>query len=335
MTDADTPDVLLSDGVVTLRPWSLDDAGFLAEASADPAIRRYNGVLDRRGYPAPPLSLPGAQDVIDEFERRRTAFSTTGTPTGVAFVIVDGASGEPLGCSGVDDWTKADVAQFGYWLAPGARGRGYATRAVILLTRWLFELGAARAFLTIVAGNDASVAVARRAGFVHEGTMREHGAWKGARCDVLWFSALPREWLMRGKEPVDDRGSISGVEQTRSMSATSDERPWGNYTVLDDAADHKVKRIVVTPGKRLSYQTHAQRAEHWFVVRGTGTVTLDGTDIEVAAGTAVDIPTGAAHRIANGGTEDLVFIEVQHGQYFGEDDIVRLEDDFGRSDERA
>jgi mannose-6-phosphate isomerase len=110
-----------------------------------------------------------------------------------------------------------------------------------------------------------------------------------------------------------------------------DERPWGHYTVLDDSAGHKVKRIVVHPGRRLSYQRHARRAEHWFVVAGAGAVTLDGERIGVSAGTAIDIPTGAAHRIENPGDQPLVFIEVQHGDYFGEDDIVRLEDDFGRA----
>jgi mannose-6-phosphate isomerase len=111
------------------------------------------------------------------------------------------------------------------------------------------------------------------------------------------------------------------------------ERPWGNYTVIDDAApDHKVKRIVVHPGKRLSYQLHHKRAEHWFIVSGRAKVTLDGTVTELDAGQAVDIPLGSAHRIANEGDADVVFIEVQHGTYFGEDDIVRLEDDFGRAD---
>ena len=110
-----------------------------------------------------------------------------------------------------------------------------------------------------------------------------------------------------------------------------DERPWGSYTVLEDADDHKVKEITVRPGKRLSYQRHAKRAEHWFVVRGEGVVVLDGTEHPVAAGTAVDVGTGVAHRIANTGEGDLVFVEVQHGSYFGEDDIVRLEDDFGRT----
>ena len=111
------------------------------------------------------------------------------------------------------------------------------------------------------------------------------------------------------------------------------ERPWGNYTVLsDDAPDHKVKRIVVHPGKRLSYQLHARRAEHWFIVSGNAQVTLDGNVTELVPGQAIDIPVGAAHRIANEGGSDVVFIEVQHGTYFGEDDIVRLEDDFGRAD---
>ena len=109
------------------------------------------------------------------------------------------------------------------------------------------------------------------------------------------------------------------------------ERPWGNYTVLDDGApDHKVKRIVVHPGKRLSYQRHAQRAEHWFNVAGTATVTLDGVVTELHPGDSIDIPQEGAHRMANEGDADVVFIEVQHGTYFGEDDIVRLEDDYGR-----
>ncbi len=116
------------------------------------------------------------------------------------------------------------------------------------------------------------------------------------------------------------------------MTGEHEERPWGSYMVLDDEAhDHKVKRIVVRPGKRLSYQRHARRSEHWFVVSGQGTVTIDGAARPVVAGEAVDVPVGAAHRIENTGEGDLVFVEVQHGDYFGEDDIVRLEDDFGRA----
>jgi RimJ/RimL family protein N-acetyltransferase len=198
---ADGPVVTLSDDRVTLRPWLRDDARFMAEASADPAIRRYNGVHDRQGRPAPPPSITDAEAVIDKFALNWREFATTGTPSGVVFAITDARSGELVGCCGVDDWTKEDVAQFGYWIAPSARGRGYATRAAILLTRWLFELGAARVFLTVVAGNEESVAVARRAGFVYEGTMRSHGVWQGQRCDVMWFGALPHEWTMREPSP--------------------------------------------------------------------------------------------------------------------------------------
>ena len=110
-----------------------------------------------------------------------------------------------------------------------------------------------------------------------------------------------------------------------------DQRPWGTYTVLEEAPDFKVKRIQVLPGKRLSYQKHSQRAEHWYVVGGTAKVTLDGREVTVRAGEAIDIPIGVAHRVENAADDDLIFIEVQRGSYLGEDDIVRLEDDFGRA----
>ena len=114
-------------------------------------------------------------------------------------------------------------------------------------------------------------------------------------------------------------------------SSKFDQRPWGTFNVIDEGENFKVKRIEVLPGKRLSYQKHAQRAEHWFIVQGTAKVTLDDQEVTVVAGEAIDIEIGAAHRIENPGAELLVFIEVQRGRYLGEDDIVRLQDDFGRS----
>jgi len=116
-------------------------------------------------------------------------------------------------------------------------------------------------------------------------------------------------------------------------SKAFDRRPWGTFTVLDEGPDFKVKRIEVLPGKRLSYQKHSQRAEHWVIVRGTAKVTLDDREIYVSSGEAIDIPLGAAHRVENPGSEMLVFIEVQRGTYLGEDDIVRLQDDYGRTKE--
>jgi len=113
--------------------------------------------------------------------------------------------------------------------------------------------------------------------------------------------------------------------------AQHDERPWGAYWVLDDQPAFKVKRIHVCPGKRLSYQRHERRSEHWLVVSGRARVTLDGSEHELGPGDAIDIEAGQAHRMANPGPDELVFIEVQRGTYFGEDDIERLDDDFGRT----
>jgi len=120
-------------------------------------------------------------------------------------------------------------------------------------------------------------------------------------------------------------------EIASEKSPKIDRRPWGSFTILDEGEGFKVKRIEVLPGKRLSYQKHAQRAEHWFVVSGTAKVTLDDKEITIVAGEAIDIEIGSSHRVENPGNELLVFVEVQRGRYLGEDDIVRLQDDFGRS----
>jgi mannose-6-phosphate isomerase len=110
-----------------------------------------------------------------------------------------------------------------------------------------------------------------------------------------------------------------------------EERPWGSFTILDEGDNYKVKRLEILPGKRLSYQRHSRRSEHWFVVRGTAKVTLNDSEILVPTGEALDIPVGAAHRIENSPENELlVLIETQTGDYFGEDDIERLDDDFGR-----
>ena len=195
--DASDPIPDLSDGKVTLRRWTVGDAPFVANAMSDPAIRRFNGTHDRNGDPAPPPSIGEAESYISNFAIGLKTFAETGNPAGAGYAITDAGDGAPLGCCGVDDWTSEDVAQFGYWLAPSARGRGRATRAVVLMTEWLFEIGAARAFLTVVAGNEDSAAVARRAGYIYEGTMRDHSVWQGQRQDVLWFGALPHEWTER------------------------------------------------------------------------------------------------------------------------------------------
>ncbi len=119
--------------------------------------------------------------------------------------------------------------------------------------------------------------------------------------------------------------------EDQDISPEFEERPWGSFTVLDEGSNYKVKRIEVLPGKRLSYQRHYRRAEHWFVVSGIAKVTLNGSEILVRAGESLEIAREDAHRVENADVDELlVFIEVQTGEYFGEDDIVRLDDDFGR-----
>lgn len=108
-------------------------------------------------------------------------------------------------------------------------------------------------------------------------------------------------------------------------------RPWGYYEVLADASDHKVKTIVVEPEGRLSMQCHKLRNEHWFVVSGEGRAVVDGKELSLRAGSVIDIPALARHRVQNSSTENLVIIEVQTGAYFGEDDIERFDDDYGRA----
>lgn len=111
--------------------------------------------------------------------------------------------------------------------------------------------------------------------------------------------------------------------------------PWGHWEVLLDTPTYKVKRLTVWPGERLSYQKHFQREEHWTVVQGEAVVTLNDVEHTRKAGEAIDIPREAWHRLANQGDADLVVIEVQCGNYLGEDDIVRRQDNYGRASKTA
>lgn len=109
-----------------------------------------------------------------------------------------------------------------------------------------------------------------------------------------------------------------------------DQRPWGHYVVLADEPGYKVKRIVVNPGQRLSLQRHRHRSEHWFIVEGTAIVRNGPDETAVHAGGNIDIPQLSWHRIGNPSDGPVVIIEVQTGDYLGEDDIERAEDDYGR-----
>ncbi|BCG46115.1 Mannose-6-phosphate isomerase [Citrifermentans bremense] len=111
------------------------------------------------------------------------------------------------------------------------------------------------------------------------------------------------------------------------------ERPWGTYTVLDENSGYKIKRIEVLPGQRLSLQKHHHRSEHWIVVSGTAKVTCGDSVRIVNINESTFIPIGASHRLENPGVIPLIIIEVQSGEYLGEDDIVRFQDDYQRVEE--
>ncbi len=108
-------------------------------------------------------------------------------------------------------------------------------------------------------------------------------------------------------------------------------RPWGSYTMLEDGDDCKVKRLILRPGGVLALQRHRRRSEHWTVVAGTASVRVDDSESELQAGQTVQIPVGSLHRLENRGKVPVHVIEVQTGGYFGEDDIERLEDVYGRA----
>ncbi len=114
------------------------------------------------------------------------------------------------------------------------------------------------------------------------------------------------------------------------VAGQRDNRPWGDWAVLDAAPGYAVKRITVTPGGCLSLQRHQHRVEHWFVVAGRARVTRNAEELNVGVGEGVEFAMGDVHRVANDGSEDLVFIEVQRGSILRENDIERLEDVYGR-----
>lgn len=114
------------------------------------------------------------------------------------------------------------------------------------------------------------------------------------------------------------------------MNSNKTIRPWGEYIILEDTPKYKSKKIIIYPKQRISYQYHKKRSEVWVIVNGTGVITLDGVHKKVVYGDSIIIPVNSKHRIHNNSNTNLVLIEVQTGDYFGEDDIIRIEDDYNR-----
>ena len=135
----------------------------------------------------------------------------------------------------------------------------------------------------------------------------------------------------RVQQVKDVVATLKSQQRTQAALHREVHRPWGSYDSVDAGDGFQVKRIKVKPGARLSLQSHTRRAEHWIVVRGIARVTRDNDVFELFANQSTYIPIGAKHRLENPGAEMLELIEVQSGDYLGEDDIVRYEDVYGRT----
>lgn len=118
--------------------------------------------------------------------------------------------------------------------------------------------------------------------------------------------------------------------ESQTQNSKLENRPWGGYMILLDEKNYKVKKLIINPKKRFSLQYHNKRTETWTIVRGKLEITIGDNKGIYSYGQTVSVPVGTTHRIKNIGDETAEIIEVQTGTYFGEDDITRLEDDFGR-----
>ncbi|PZV07724.1 MAG: mannose-6-phosphate isomerase [Leptolyngbya sp.] len=129
---------------------------------------------------------------------------------------------------------------------------------------------------------------------------------------------------------VSETAAVATAMALAQMTGVTDTRPWGSFTILDEGVGYKIKRIEVNPGHRLSLQMHYHRSEHWIVVSGTAKVTCDQEEIVLCSNQSTYVPQTKVHRLENPGVIPLIVIEVQNGDYLGEDDIIRFQDDYTR-----
>ena len=135
--------------------------------------------------------------------------------------------------------------------------------------------------------------------------------------------------MKRDKEIYSGSGSV--CSKAVSENSASSVRPWGYYTILEEGERYKIKRIMVEPGQKLSLQKHYHRSEHWIVVKGTGKIMIDNEEQLIHENESAYVPKSIYHRLENPGKVPLEIIEVQNGEYLGEDDIVRIDDIYDRT----
>ncbi len=156
---------------------------------------------------------------------------------------------------------------------------------------------------------------------------------------IIWLSAIlgaVQPSKMQVMSPVKEAPSaIASLTNLNGESAhPTVERPWGSFTTLEEGRGYKIKRIEVKPGHRLSLQMHHHRSEHWIVVSGTAKVTCADKETMISTNQSTYVPKCTAHRLENPGIIPLILIEVQNGEYLGEDDIIRFQDDYARHEKK-
>jgi mannose-6-phosphate isomerase len=161
------------------------------------------------------------------------------------------------------------------------------------------------------------------------------GRTQPAHTQIITSLGLP-PFVFKDKEifVAQAKEATAAIALTSAMKgvAATELRPWGSFTILEEGAGYKIKRIEVKPGHRLSLQMHHHRSEHWIVVSGTAKVTCDGEEKLLFCNQSTYVPACSQHRLENPGVIPLVLIEVQNGEYLGEDDIVRYQDDYARAE---
>lgn len=180
--------------------------------------------------------------------------------------------------------------------------------------------------------NRAEVASTRSENCIGFSTDNKVMAFVGLK-DVMAIDTPDALLVMKRGESQHVRDIVKELEKRRHKSLNEhlfEVRPWGRYEILSDEGHYKLKKIIVDPHAQISYQSHSRRSEQWFIISGQGEVIIDDSKIPVERGSSVFIPVGAKHRVRNTGETPLEFVEVQIGTYFGEDDIVRYQDDYNR-----
>jgi mannose-6-phosphate isomerase len=142
---------------------------------------------------------------------------------------------------------------------------------------------------------------------------------------------FPGEEMVAQAQEIVQTPTLALSTAFKGMAATGELRPWGSFTILEEGQGYKIKRIEVKPGHRLSLQMHHHRSEHWIVVAGTAKVTCGEQEQTLSSNQSTYVPQCTTHRLENPGVIPLILIEVQNGEYLGEDDIVRFADDYART----